>query len=89
MRSMKPLADRVDGMHFQPLGQTRIVADAPPKPCPEGVGQNLTEGREKDPRVGIYARKMDRAVHCHDGLSGPRRTGNASGPGATALDELP
>ena len=55
---VEPRGDGIQRVDFDPLGDTRLIADQPAEPRPEGVRQRIGECGEEDAGVGIGAGEM-------------------------------
>ena len=72
MLLVQALADGVHGMHFQALGQTRLVAEQASQPRAQRVCQGFGERGQQHPAVGVAAREEHSAMQRHDGLARAR-----------------
>ena len=89
MRRVQLVADGVDRVHLDALGESRLVADQPLQPRLQRVGQRVGERRQQHPRIRV-ARAPGTTARCSATivLPVPAEPGDARRAGIVALDPL-
>lgn len=81
-------ADSIDGVDFQPLGESWLGADQASELGAQRACERLGEGRQEDATLRMSAREKDRAMQRDDGLPGAGRPADARRAVELALDPL-
>ncbi len=88
MPRRQPAADSIDGVDFEPFGESRLGADQASELGAQRIRQRLGEGRQQDATLRMSAREKDRAMQRDDGLPGAGRPADARRAVELALDPL-
>jgi hypothetical protein len=89
LRFIEPLADGIHGVHFEPFGQARLVADQALELGAQRIRQGVGERRQQHPASRDGARQVHGPVQGDDGLARAGRAGNARRAVVVALHPLP
>ena len=84
LRSIKPFANRIEGLDLDALCEPGLVVDQSRQFGPKSIGQRVGKCGQENPGIGVGAGKPCGSVNRHDGLAGPGRTEH---PGRTG--EIP
>src|SRR5712691_7108864 len=72
-------ANRVHGVYFQSLTETRFVTDQASQSGSQGMRQGIGKSGEQHPGIGVGTGQKDGPMQGHDGLAGASRTSNPCG----------